>query len=76
MEFLKKIDFDYQFIKGNIYVKNLVFFFLNHIELIIHIASAHEEQHIQWCRKGMVRELKVLHKNPETSYVEEGFSGI
>ena len=24
----------------------------------------------------MVRELKVLHKNPEASYVEEGFSGI
>ena len=45
MEFLKKIDFDYQFIEGNIYVKNLVFY-LNHIELIIHIASAHEEQHI------------------------------
>ena len=24
----------------------------------------------------MDQELKVLHKNPETSYVEEGFSGI
>ena len=31
---------------------------------------------LQWRRKGMVRESKVLHKNPETSYVEEGFSGI
>ena len=31
---------------------------------------------IQWRRKGMVRESKVLHKNPETSYVEEGFSVI
>ena len=31
---------------------------------------------VQWRRKGMVRESKVLHKNPETSYVEEGFSGI
>ena len=26
--------------------------------------------------KAYDRELKVLHKNPETSYVEEGFSGI
>ena len=32
--------------------------------------------YLQWRRKGMVRESKVLHKNPETSYVEEGFSGI
>ena len=31
---------------------------------------------VQWRRKGMVRESKVLHKNPETSYVEEGFSVI
>ena len=33
-------------------------------------------QNVQWRRKGMVRESKVLHKNPETSYVEEGFSVI
>ena len=47
MEFLKKIDFDYRFIKGNIHVKSLLsVLFLNHIELIIPIASAHEEQHI------------------------------
>ena len=31
---------------------------------------------VQWCRKGMDQELKVLHKNPETSYDEEGFSDI
>ena len=35
-----------------------------------------ESVRIQWCRKGMDQELKVLHRNPETSYVEEGFSGI
>ena len=45
MEFSKKIDFDYQFIDGNIYLKNSVCF-RNHIELIIHIASAYEEEHI------------------------------
>ena len=32
--------------------------------------------HIEWCRKGMDQELIVLHKNPETSYVKEEFSGI
>ena len=26
--------------------------------------------------KAQDHELKVLHKNPEASYVEEGFSGI
>ena len=42
---------------------------------LLHILS-YIEIYIQWCRKGMDQELKVLHKNPETSYVDEGFSGI
>ena len=50
----------------------VVFTLLCSLELCFRTSSTE----IQWCRKGMVRELKVLHKNPETSYVEEGFSGI
>ena len=46
MEFLKKIDFDYELIvEGNICEK-FGACFLNRIELINHNALAHEEQHI------------------------------